>query len=150
MHHACKHKCSGRMGTPCPFSKPSVASHKLPTFSNPVPNGPGRKHLWCTWVVCLFESGVLQPTCQNCWFTITFAEVDQFWNGCHTSTNGLLFKHGALVHSYLLSSHPGLHKAQDLKFLCLPASWSAWNQRSAALLWMEVLNIVHSTSCLTL
>lgn len=103
-----------------PFCTPCVASHKRPTFSDPVPNGPRRKRLWCTWVVCLFDSGVLQPTCQNCWFTITFAEEDQFWNRCHTSTNGLLFKHGALLHSYLSSRHPGLLQTRDLRgfFLC--------------------------------
>lgn len=41
---------------------------------------------------------------QNCWFTNTFAE-DQSWNRCHTSTNGLLFKHGALLHICLTSHH---------------------------------------------
>ncbi len=43
-------------GHSLPFSTPCVASHKRPTFCDPVPNEPGRKRLWCTRVVCLFES----------------------------------------------------------------------------------------------
>lgn len=129
-------------GHSLPFSTPCVASHKLPTFCDPVPNGPGRKHLWCTRVVRLFESDVLQPTCQNCWFTITFAEENQFWNGCHTSTNGLLFQQGALLHSYLSSRHPwGLHKAcLRSRVFCLSAiCGTCINGESAALIWLEVL-----------
>lgn len=89
-----------------PFSVSRVASHEVPTFFNPVPNGPGRKRLWCPWAACLLEFDVLQPTCQNCWFTITFAERNQFWNGCLTSTKSPLFKQIALLHSYLSSRHP--------------------------------------------
>lgn len=38
-------------------------------------------------------------SCQNCWFNITFADHEQFWHGCHTSTNGLFF---ALILSFLI------------------------------------------------
>lgn len=113
------------IGHSLPFTAPSVASHELPTFFDPVPNGAGRKRLWCTRVVCLFESDVLQPACQNCWFTITFAEEDQFWNGCHTSTNGLLFKHRALLHSYL-SSQLSLSVWDPRFSVCLHSGYLYW------------------------
>lgn len=91
-------------GHSLPSSVPCGASHTLPTFFDPVPHRAGRKRLWCARL-CLFESVLRRFTaCQNCWFTNTFAE-GQFWKGCHTSTNGLLFKHRALLHTCLSSCH---------------------------------------------
>lgn len=91
----------------------------------------GRSAFWCTGVAYLFECNVLQPTCQNCWFTFPFAEEDRFWNGCHTSTKGLLFKHRALLHSYLSSRRSRLHEAWGFfetpvskeRKCCLPLVW---------------------------
>lgn len=123
-------KCSGGVGTPCPSLRP-VTFHTSSLHSTiRCQMGRGRMRLWCTWVVCLFESNVLQPTCQNCSFTITFAEEDHFWHGCHTSTSGLLFKHGALLQSYISSRHPGLHKDGDRRFsVCLHSEAPAFKEK---------------------
>lgn len=105
---------------PCPSLRP-VTFHTS-SLHSPIrcQMGRGRMQLWCTWRVCLFDSSVLQPTCQNCWFTIAFAEEDHFWHGCHTSTSGVLSKQGALLLGYLSSRHPGLHKGWEGRFsVCL-------------------------------
>lgn len=101
-------KCFGRVGTPCPSLGPVTLHTSSLHFPTRCQMDQGRMRLWCTWVVCPFESEVLQPTCQKCWFTITFVKEDHFWHGCHTSTNGLLFKHGALLHSYSSWAAQGL------------------------------------------
>lgn len=54
-------------GWPLTFSVLPVASHRLPTFCEPVPNGPRRKRLWCeraaplihTWVFTAHLSKLL-------------------------------------------------------------------------------------------
>lgn len=104
---------------PCPSLRP-VTFHTS-SLHSPIrcQMGRGRMQLWCTRPACLFDSSVLQPTCQNCWFAITFAAEDHFWHGCHTSTGGVPSKQGALLLGYLSSRHPGLHKGWEGRSFCL-------------------------------
>lgn len=96
-------------GHTLPFSGPCDASHKLPTFSDPVPNGPGPDaslmymgslSFWVFyWFYSQLVSSVDSPSLLQ---RRTTSDMGV------TRTNGLLFKHGALLHSYSSWAAQGL------------------------------------------
>lgn len=85
-HADAKHWCSGSAGTPCPSLCPATFRTSSRHSSTWCQMDLGRMQLWCVLLVHLFERDVLQPTCQSCWLTITFAGKDHFWHGCHTNS----------------------------------------------------------------
>lgn len=116
-----KHWCSGSAGTPCPSLRPATF-HTSPWHSSTqCQMDLGRMQLWCALLVHLFERDVLQPTCQSCWLTITFAGADHFWHGCHTNVSSLPFKHGALPRGNLSSRHLWLDWDRNEEFFSLSA-----------------------------
>lgn len=88
MHRPCKHQCSEGVAllyAPCRFTRaPEILRSGAKWSAAEAPLMRAHKS------VCR-SLKFYSRTCQNCWLTITFAEDEQFWNGCHTSTNGLYY-----------------------------------------------------------
>lgn len=129
-------------GHSLPFSTPRVASHKLPTFCDPVPNGPGRKRLWCTRCsLCVLSStfysrlvkivdspSLLQKT------TSSEMGVTQVPIACYFNTE---LYYTAISHHVI--PEPDKSCSRSEVYLSVWTFGTCIKRESAALLWMEVL-----------